>query len=110
MIGRYPILDGDIREHAKLLDVGAAHRIRRSVIESGHDSCGAKRFLNSLLDARELAAPIIYLFGRLSDRFLRSRCCLISCMYPYHLPASLCLTTMMAIKMEATKAIVQKMR
>jgi hypothetical protein len=49
MISGHPILDGDIREHAKLLDVGAAHRIKRSVIESVYDRSGARRFLISLL-------------------------------------------------------------
>ncbi|OOG46445.1 hypothetical protein B0E52_04395, partial [Rhodanobacter sp. C06] len=41
--------DRYIREHAKLLDVGAAHRIGRSVIENVYDRGGARRFLNSLL-------------------------------------------------------------
>jgi hypothetical protein len=43
MIGRHPIFDANIREHAKLLDVGTAHRIKRAVIERGHDRSGVRR-------------------------------------------------------------------
>ena len=50
MVGRHPILDRYIRKHAKLLDVGAAHRIRRSVIECVYDRGDARRFLDSLLE------------------------------------------------------------
>jgi len=49
MIARYAILDRYIRKHAKLLDVGAAHRFRRSVIQSVYDRGDARRFLDSLL-------------------------------------------------------------
>ncbi|WP_168174118.1 hypothetical protein, partial [Rhodanobacter sp. C06] len=45
------VFDRYIREHAKLLDVGAAHRIGRSVIENVYDRGGARRFLNSLLES-----------------------------------------------------------
>ena len=54
MIGSYPIIDGDTREHAKLLDVGATHRIRWSMIESGYNHGAVRRFLNSLLGVRQL--------------------------------------------------------
>lgn len=49
MVGWHSIIDGDIRKHAELLDVGTAHRMGRSVIESGYDS-GVRRLLNSLLN------------------------------------------------------------
>ncbi len=54
MVGRHAILDRYIRKHAKLLDVGAAHRFRRSVIESVYDCSGAQRFLNGLLEVSAL--------------------------------------------------------
>lgn len=50
MIDRHALIDRNIREHAELLDVGAAHRGERSVIEAGYDHEDAQRLLNSLLD------------------------------------------------------------
>ncbi|WP_217316644.1 hypothetical protein, partial [Rhodanobacter sp. C06] len=65
--------DRYIREHAKLLDVGAAHRIGRSVIENVYDRGGARRFLNSLLannatylDLNQLPAILALFEGNVS--------------------------------------------
>ena len=49
MIARHAILHGHIREHAKLLDVGTAHRGQRSTIEADYDRDDAGEFLNGLL-------------------------------------------------------------
>jgi hypothetical protein len=41
MTDRHPIFDGNIQ---------TAHRIKRSLIESGHDRSGVRRFFDSSLD------------------------------------------------------------
>lgn len=53
VIARHALLDRDIGKHAKLLDVGTAHRIKRSVIENAYDRTDTLRFLNSLCPLAE---------------------------------------------------------